>query len=107
MHHADLVVCVGARFDDRVTGKLAEFCPQARKIHIDIDPGSIDKVVTVDVRAGGRLRRRCWRRCYGLPALQALPPSELAPWWAAHRALARRATAWPSAATATPSCRSS
>ncbi|MGH8632510.1 MAG: biosynthetic-type acetolactate synthase large subunit [Burkholderiales bacterium] len=49
MHHADLVVCVGARFDDRVTGKLAEFCPQAKKIHIDIDPASINKLVRVDV----------------------------------------------------------
>ena len=49
MHEADLVICVGARFDDRVTGKLDEFCPHARKIHIDIDPSSIDKVVKVDV----------------------------------------------------------
>jgi acetolactate synthase-1/2/3 large subunit len=49
MHEADLVVCIGARFDDRVTGKLDEFCPHARKIHIDIDPGSINKVVKVDV----------------------------------------------------------
>ena len=38
MHNADLVVCIGARFDDRITGKLSEFCPHARKIHIDIDP---------------------------------------------------------------------
>src|SRR5205823_3403503 len=36
MHHADLIVCVGARFDDRVTGKVDEFSPRARKIHIDI-----------------------------------------------------------------------
>ena len=49
MHHADLVVCVGARFDDRVTGKLSEFCPSAKKIHLDIDASSINKVVKVDV----------------------------------------------------------
>ena len=49
MHHADLVVCVGARFDDRVTGKLSEFCPGAKKIHLDIDASSINKVVKVDV----------------------------------------------------------
>ena len=49
MHNADLVVCIGARFDDRITGKLSEFCPHARKIHIDIDPASINKVVRVDV----------------------------------------------------------
>jgi len=49
MHHADLVVCVGARFDDRVTGRLKDFCPDARKIHLDIDPASINKLVRVDV----------------------------------------------------------
>jgi acetolactate synthase-1/2/3 large subunit len=49
MHRADLVICVGARFDDRVTGKLSEFCPHAKKIHLDIDASSIDKVVKVDV----------------------------------------------------------
>ena len=53
MHEADLVVCVGARFDDRVTGKLAHFCPDARIVHIDIDPGSIDKVVRADVGLAG------------------------------------------------------
>ncbi len=49
MHHADLVVCAGARFDDRVTAKLSDFCPNAKKIHIDIDPTSINKVVQVEV----------------------------------------------------------
>jgi acetolactate synthase-1/2/3 large subunit len=43
MHHADLLIAVGARFDDRVTGKLSAFCPEARVIHIDIDPTSIKK----------------------------------------------------------------
>jgi len=43
MHHADLLIAVGARFDDRVTGKLSEFCPEARVVHIDIDPTSIKK----------------------------------------------------------------
>lgn len=49
MHEADLVVCAGARFDDRVTGKLARFCPHARIVHIDVDPNSIGKVVPADV----------------------------------------------------------
>jgi acetolactate synthase-1/2/3 large subunit len=49
MYHADLVVCVGARFDDRVTGKLDGFCPTAKFVHIDIDPTSINKVVKADV----------------------------------------------------------
>ena len=48
MYNSDLVVAVGARFDDRVTGKIDEFCPDAKKIHIDIDPSSINKNVLVD-----------------------------------------------------------
>ncbi|WP_428508384.1 biosynthetic-type acetolactate synthase large subunit [Roseateles sp.] len=53
MHHADLIVCVGARFDDRVTGRLDSFCPGAKVIHLDIDPGSIGKVVPADVALPG------------------------------------------------------
>ena len=49
MHHADLIVCVGARFDDRVTSRLDEFSPGARVVHIDVDPTSINKVVRADV----------------------------------------------------------
>jgi acetolactate synthase-1/2/3 large subunit len=47
------VICVGARFDDRVTGKLSDFCPNAKKIHIDIDSSSINKLVKVDVPVVG------------------------------------------------------
>ncbi len=49
MHHADLVICVGARFDDRVTSRLDDFCPEAKIIHIDIDPASIHKIVHADI----------------------------------------------------------
>lgn len=49
MHGCDVMVCVGARFDDRVTGRLNAFAPNAAKIHIDIDPSSINKNVPVDV----------------------------------------------------------
>ena len=49
MHHADVMLAVGARFDDRVTGRLDDFAPEARKIHIDIDPSSINKNVPVEV----------------------------------------------------------
>ena len=49
MHEADLIVAVGARFDDRITGRLSDFAPHAKKIHIDIDPGSINKIVRVNV----------------------------------------------------------
>jgi len=49
MHDADLIVAVGARFDDRITGRLADFAPNSHKIHIDIDPSSINKNVVVDL----------------------------------------------------------
>lgn len=49
MHHADLILAVGARFDDRVTNNVSKFCPDAKIIHIDIDPTSISKTVSVDV----------------------------------------------------------
>ena len=49
MHHCDVLIAIGARFDDRVTGDLAQFCPYAKIIHIDIDPSSISKNVRVDV----------------------------------------------------------
>jgi acetolactate synthase-1/2/3 large subunit len=49
MHDCDVLIAIGARFDDRVTGKIAEFCPDAQIIHIDIDPSSISKNITVDI----------------------------------------------------------
>ncbi len=52
----DLLVSVGARFDDRVTGKISEFAPRARKAHIDIDPSSIDKSVVTDIPVVGDAR---------------------------------------------------
>jgi acetolactate synthase-1/2/3 large subunit len=49
MHDCDVMICVGARFDDRVTGRLDAFAPNSKKIHIDIDPSSINKNVLVDI----------------------------------------------------------
>jgi len=49
MHDCDVMVCLGARFDDRVTGRLDAFSPRSKKIHVDIDPSSINKNVRVDV----------------------------------------------------------
>ena len=49
MHDTDVLIAIGARFDDRVTGHLEKFCPDAKIIHIDIDPASISKTVKVDV----------------------------------------------------------
>ena len=53
MHDCDVMLCVGARFDDRVTGRLNAFSPGSTKIHIDIDPSSINKNVRVDVPVVG------------------------------------------------------
>ena len=49
MHHCDVLIAIGARFDDRVTGNIEKFCPNARIVHVDIDPSSISKNVKVDV----------------------------------------------------------
>ena len=57
MHYSDLVIAVGARFDDRVTGRVSEFCPTAKIIHIDIDPTSIRKNIHVDIPIVGDCKR--------------------------------------------------
>ena len=49
MHDCDVMICIGARFDDRITGRLDAFAPHSKKIHVDIDPSSINKNVKVDV----------------------------------------------------------
>ncbi len=81
MHHADLIVCVGARFDDRVTGRLDGFSPLARKIHVDADASNIGRLVAVDVgivgdcaQAGERLLEACLRAPPASPRTRA--------WWA-------------------------
>ena len=56
MHHCDVLFAVGARFDDRVTGDLKKFCPQAEIIHVDIDPSSIAKNVVVHIPIVGSVR---------------------------------------------------
>jgi len=48
MHDCDLMINIGARFDDRITGKIDKFSPRSKKIHIDIDPSSINKIIKVD-----------------------------------------------------------
>ena len=49
MHDCDVMICIGARFDDRITGRLDAFSPGSKKIHVDIDPSSINKNVKVDI----------------------------------------------------------
>jgi len=56
MHDCDLMINIGARFDDRITGKIDEFSPHSKKIHIDIDPSSINKNVTVDLAIVGDVK---------------------------------------------------
>ncbi len=55
MHHCDVLIAIGARFDDRVTGALEKFCPEAKIIHIDVDPASISKNVKVDIPIVGEV----------------------------------------------------
>jgi acetolactate synthase-1/2/3 large subunit len=57
MHECDVLIAIGARFDDRVTGKVAHFCPNAKIVHVDIDPSSISKNVKVDVPIVGPVKR--------------------------------------------------
>ena len=82
LQKADLIVALGARFDDRVTGVLASFAPQAKVIHADIDPAEIGKNRAVDVPIVGDLREVLADL---LPALQAQQEADgkpdLAPWW--------------------------
>jgi acetolactate synthase-1/2/3 large subunit len=56
MHDCDLMINIGARFDDRITGKIDEFSPNSKKIHIDIDPSSINKNVKVDIALVGDVK---------------------------------------------------
>ena len=55
MHECDVLLAIGARFDDRVTGKLQQFCPGAKIIHVDVDPASISKTVRVDIPIVGEV----------------------------------------------------
>ena len=82
MHDCDVMVCVGARFDDRITGRLDAFSPGSRKIHIDIDPSSINKNVKVDIGIVGDCAHvlddmlREWRDSRAAPDRVALKA-----WW--------------------------
>jgi acetolactate synthase-1/2/3 large subunit len=82
MHDCDLMICIGARFDDRITGRLDAFAPGSTKIHVDIDPSSINKNVKVDLPIIGDCGHvledmvRLWRSTSARPDKPAL---EL--WW--------------------------
>ncbi len=82
MHHADLVIAVGARFDDRVTGNIEKFCPHAKIIHIDVDPASISKNVLVDVPIVGEVEHVLRTMLAMLADSDKRPdPQKLTAWW--------------------------
>jgi acetolactate synthase-1/2/3 large subunit len=80
MHDCDVMLCVGARFDDRVTGRPDAFSPNSKKIHIDIDPSSINKNIRVDVPIIGDVANVLADLLEGLKAESKRP--DLKPWWA-------------------------
>jgi acetolactate synthase-1/2/3 large subunit len=82
MHESDVLIAVGSRFDDRVTGKIAHFCPQAKIIHIDIDPSSISKNVRVDVPIVGSVKSVLSDMLKVIHDTGARPdPENLENWW--------------------------
>jgi acetolactate synthase-1/2/3 large subunit len=80
MDEADLIVAIGARFDDRVTGKLSEFAPRAKFVHIDIDPAEISKNVPAHIPIVGDAKNVLGRLVTEYRALEA-DPARLAEWW--------------------------
>jgi len=82
MHDCDVMVCVGARFDDRVTGRLDAFSPGSKKIHIDIDPSSISKIVRADIGVVGDAGRVLAAMTAAWRAKNRRPASALSRWWA-------------------------
>ena len=81
MHHADVLFAVGARFDDRVTGDVNKFCPHAEIIHVDIDPSSISKNVTVHIPIVGSVRAVLGEMLHQMGE-ETADPADTADWWA-------------------------
>ncbi len=80
MDEADLICCVGARFDDRITGKLSEFAPRAKFIHIDIDPAEISKNVPAHIPIVGDAKKILPKLTREYRALES-DPARLDGWW--------------------------
>jgi len=82
MHECDVLLAVGARFDDRVTGDLEKFCPNAKIIHIDIDPSSISKNVHVDIPLNGDVKNVLAELSHAIIASKRTPDEKaLKTWW--------------------------
>ena len=85
MHDCDLLINIGARFDDRITGKIDEFSPKSKKIHIDIDPSSINKNVKVDLPIVGDVTRvlkaliKTFKRKH--PNFERSNKQKISKWW--------------------------
>ncbi|AQQ68682.1 acetolactate synthase 3 large subunit [Microbulbifer agarilyticus] len=82
MHHADVILAVGARFDDRVTNTPNKFCPGAKVIHIDVDPASISKTITADVPIVGTVQSVLGEMLEMLKSSKEMPDqSAIVDWW--------------------------
>ncbi|HJP52336.1 MAG TPA: biosynthetic-type acetolactate synthase large subunit, partial [Pseudomonadales bacterium] len=85
MHHCDLILAIGARFDDRITNTVSKFCPYAKIIHVDIDPASISKNVEVDIPIVGPVESVLTEMVAlvepGLSKRTKLKKEHLAEWW--------------------------
>ncbi len=82
MHDCDVLIAIGARFDDRVTGDVKTFCPHAKIIHIDIDPASISKTVRVDIPIVGDVKHVLLDMINELEHGKTKPDAQaLAKWW--------------------------
>jgi acetolactate synthase I/II/III large subunit len=81
MDEADLICCVGARFDDRITGKLSEFAPHAKFIHIDIDPAEISKNIPAHIPIVGDCKNVLTKLIKEYRALEHIDSSRLDHWW--------------------------
>ena len=82
MHDCDVMICIGARFDDRITGRLNAFSPHSKKIHVDIDPSSINKNVKADIGIVGDCGHVLKSMLTEWKALEKAPDRKrLDPWW--------------------------
>ena len=83
MHNADVILCIGARFDDRVTNNPAKFCPNAKVIHIDIDPATISKTIMAHIPIVGAVEPVLQEMLVQLKQLNISKPNSeaIAAWW--------------------------
>ncbi len=79
MHECDVLLAVGARFDDRITAKIDRFCPDATIIHIDIDPSSISKIINIDVPIVGHVKAVLEKMLKEIKAAKQRP--DYSAWW--------------------------